>query len=312
MRLLVLGPEEGWHVDRLRAAAGAAGDSIAFAPYESLRAQVAMTAEGGCCAAGPLSAFDVVLARTMPMGSLEQITFRLAVLHAAVAEGLAVINPPRTLELAIDKYATLAAVRRLGYAVPPTAVVHTRREAMAAFDSLGGDVVVKPIFGGEGRGVMRLQDRQLAWVAFGTLEQLGAILYLQAFVPPGGIDTRLLVIGNEVWALRRRAVDDWRTNIACGGLCEAVAVTEPQRAMALRIAGAFGLEIGAVDLIQTAEGDWRLLEVNGVPGWKGAEAALGIDLAARMIEHCRGHWLARPPFYPCLHRSEPLMGADGR
>src|SRR5690606_27470331 len=137
-------------------------------------------------AAGDLAAFDAVFCRTMPAGTLEQITFRLAVLHSAFAAGVRIINPPRTLELAIDKYATLVQVAALGYRVPETVVVQSRKAAMEAFDMLGGDVVVKPIFGGEGRGVMRIRDRQLAWYCCSTLEGLGAALYVQKFVPPGG------------------------------------------------------------------------------------------------------------------------------
>lgn len=263
----------------------AAGHRLQFAPYESLAVSIDQghPRQGLRCQAGPLDQFDAVLARTMPAGSLEQITFRLAALHAAEAEGLPVINPPRTLETAIDKYATLALVRRLGYDVPPTIVVQSRSEAMDAFDALGGDVVVKPVFGGEGRGVMRICDPQLAWVTASTLERLDAVLYLQQFVPPGGLDTRLLVIGPKVWAIRRCGNGDWRTNVSQGGRSEVVDVTGEQREMALRIAAAMRLEIGSVDVIDAADGRPRVLEVNGVPGWKGAQAALGLNVAAEMI-----------------------------
>ena len=124
LRFLVLGPDQGWHADQLTAAAVAAGHRLQFAPYESLSAQLdGHTAQlkgpaehQVCCAAGPLSDFDVVLTRTMPVGSLEQITFRLATLHAIdgglsadrSTAGPVVINSPRALETAIDKYATLA------------------------------------------------------------------------------------------------------------------------------------------------------------------------------------------------------------
>ena len=37
---------------------------------------------------------------------------------------------------------------------------------MAAFELLGSDVVIKPLFGSEGRGITRLQDAALAERAF--------------------------------------------------------------------------------------------------------------------------------------------------
>lgn len=280
----MLGPDEGWHADRLRRAARRRGDALVFAPYESLAAWIDERGRHEArCEAGPLGDFDAVLTRTMPAGSLEQITLRLSVLHQAAAEGIRVINGPATLEIAIDKYRTLARVAALGYAVPSTRIVQTRREAMEAFAALGGDVVVKPLFGGEGRGVMRVADAELAWFTFATLERIQAVMYVQQFVRPGGVDTRLLVIGEEVFAVRRRAVEGWRTNVSRGARSERIEISDDQRRIARRVADDIGLDIGSVDLIDAEDGEAKVLEVNAVPGWKGAEEALGIDLAERML-----------------------------
>ena len=291
-RLLALGPDEGWHADQLKSAASRLGHQLVYAPYESLRSTMKDGPATTTCAAGDLCDFDAVICRTMPSGTLEQITFRLATLHAAQAQGVRIINPPRTLELAIDKYATLAIVASLGYRIPDTTVAQTRKDALSAFDSFGGDVVVKPIFGGEGRGVMRIHDRQLAWYTFSTLEQLGAVLYVQKFVPPGGRDTRMLVIGDSVIGIRRINPNDFRTNVAGGATATPVELSPAMVAAARQIAGALSLVIGSVDVIDCLpqespkcdnEIDGVVVEVNGVPGWKGAQGCLDIDLAETMI-----------------------------
>ncbi len=285
-RLLALGPGAGWHADQLRRAARLYGCRLEFAPYESLSVKIAAPrGQVVTCEAGPVSDFDAVLLRTMPSGSLEQVTYRLAILHRLEAAGVPVINSPGSLERAIDKYASLALIERLGYDVPPTAVVQSRREAMEAFRALGGDCVVKPIFGGEGRGVMRVREEPLAWTVFATLERIDAVIYLQQFIPPGGRDLRLLVIGEEVWGIRREAPTGWRTNVSQGGRSRAVTIDDGQRSRARHIATALGIEIGSVDLIDAEDGCPRVLEVNGVPGWKGAQAALGIELAEPMLGH---------------------------
>ena len=298
-RILVLGPDTGWHADRLRDAAKTRGDAMDWGRYETLAARLDL--DGGqdvtCEVVGQardgdaaqenrivsLRTYDHVLARTMPVGSLEQITLRLNVLHTLVAEGRSVVNRPDALEIAIDKYRTLARVAALGYAVPATEVVQSRGEAMRAFDQLGGDVVVKPLFGGEGRGVMRIQDRELAWTTFTTLERLDAVVYVQAFVRPGGVDTRLLVIGKKVFGVRRFAVGGWKTNVSQGGRSEAFVPSSAQLQLARRVADDFGLTIGTVDLLETEDQTCRVVEVNAVPGWKGAEGVLGIDIAGEML-----------------------------
>ncbi len=283
-RLLALGPGEGWHADQLRTAARRHGCELVYADYESLAGQIDGAVHRVICSAGDVCSFKSVLCRTMPMASMERILFRLATLHALHAEGHVIVNPPRTLEIAIDKYATLAMVSQLGYEVPRTIVVQSRTEAIEAFELLGGDVVVKPIFGGEGRGVMRVRDRQLAWTVFSTLDQLQAMHYLQPFVAPGGRDLRLLVIGEEVIAVRRTApLGEFRTNVASGGICEAVVPEADQIAMAKRIAAHMQLRIGSIDLLEQEHGPPLLVEVNGIPGWKGAQQCVALNLADKMI-----------------------------
>ncbi len=283
-RLLALGPADGWHADQLRSAARNHGCELFYAEYESLHGcfdnQGKHTAN---CSEGELHSFAAVLCRTMPIGSMEQVIFRLSVLHGAEAQGTKIINPPSTLETAIDKYATLAVVASLGFPIPQTMVVQSRGEAMRAFDALGGDVVVKPIFGGEGRGVMRIRDRQLAWTAFSTLQQLDSVLYVQRFVPPGGRDLRMLVLGDEIIGIRRTTNHDFRTNVASGGLCAAVSLSNEQIDMARQIAMKLQLRLGSIDLIDNADGPALILEVNGVPGWKGAQSCVPFNIANKML-----------------------------
>ena len=283
-KFLVLGCGEGWHAGQLKAAADRAKSEISFADYESLSAQIGeLGSRQYRCSAGPLRQFDAILARTMPAGSLEQITFRLAILHACYEQGQCILNPPRSLEIAIDKFATLDRVAALGYPVPETMVSQSRIGAMNAFDSLGGDCIVKPIFGGEGRGVMRIKDRQLAWYTFATLERLSAVFYVQKFVAPGGADTRLLVVGDEVFAVRRQSDSDFRTNVSTGANVHRIDVSEQQRAMALDICSNIGLHFASVDVLDSDDGQGRVLEVNAIPGWKGAQGVLNACIADQIV-----------------------------
>ena len=86
----------------------------------------------------------------------------------------------------------------------------------------GGDVVVKPLFGSEGRGLVRISDKELAWRTFHALERLGAVLYLQRFIRHPGHDYRVFVLRGEVIGVMRRhaARGEWRTNVSLGGRAE--------------------------------------------------------------------------------------------
>jgi RimK family alpha-L-glutamate ligase len=308
-RILILGGRSvhrsateplGWHLSQLQAAAARHRVELCFADYESLTAEV----DGDRSATVfpdelpqveqpsrlRLDQFDAVFTRTMPPGTMEQVVFRLAVLHdeyyrrVPLGRARSFINPPAALELAIDKYATLTRVARMGILTPATVVTQSRGEAMRAFERLGGDVVVKPIFGGEGRGVMRVRDTELAWTTFSTLQQLGSVFYLQQFVAPGGRDIRLLVIGDHIHAIRRTCQSDFRTNVRAGGRSETIELTDSWRELARRVCDEFNLTIAAVDLIETTAGDdYRLMEVNAIPGWKSAQSVVPINLAEQII-----------------------------
>ena len=297
-RLLVLGGPKigaherlGWHATQLRNAAEKTGCSLQFATYESLAAKIgdcdgeAAVRQGEtefCSDLGDVTGFDRILTRTMPPGSLEQITFRLAILHALVNSGKAVINPPAALEIAIDKFATLDRLARAGFPVPPTRVAQSRRDAIHAFHELGSDCVVKPLFGGEGKGVMRIQDEQLAWYTFATMEQLNSVYYVQKFMPPGGNDRRYLVIGQRVFAYHRENDQQFRTNVSAGGRTTRFAASDDECQRAIDAVKTIGLSIGAVDFIESDEGP-MLLEVNGIPGWKGAQSVTDENLAECMM-----------------------------
>ena len=231
-----------------------------------------------------LSDVDAVLVRTMPPGSLEQVVFRMDLLARLEASGVPVINPPKAIEAAVDKYLTSARLAAAGLKIPRTIVCQTADDAMAGFADLGGDVVLKPLFGSEGRGITRLTDEALALRAFRMLEQLGAVLYLQKFIDHDGCDLRLLVIGERVLGMTRRNPLDWRTNISRGATAEPLEVTPDLAELAHRAAQAVGAPLAGVDLLPGRDGHLYAIEVNAVPGWKALARVQGIDVARLVLE----------------------------
>lgn len=225
----------------------------------------------------------------MPLGSLEQVIFRVNALHAAQSQGLTVINSPRTLEIAIDKWLTLATVAKLGITIPKTIVCQNRDQALTAFEQLNCDVVVKPLFGGEGRGIMRVSCPDLAWRVFGTLEVNQSVIYLQEYVHHNGYDLRIFLLGSQSYAMKRVNTNDWRTNVARGGLAEAHSPTEQQLDLASQASQALGGGILGIDLLPAKDGRLLLIEVNAVPGWKALSRALNIDISRKVLDFLRLH-----------------------
>ena len=278
----------GWHVEDLRRAAGRLSVSFHAVPFPRVSAVVGTGPAPARVSAGDLdlTAADGVLVRMMPPGSLEQVIFRMDALHRVAAAGVPVLNPPRAVEAAVDKYLTLALLEAAALAVPPTWTGHSANEGLAAFEQLGGDVVVKPLFGSEGRGLVRISDRELAWRTLHALERMGAILYLQRAIRHPGYDYRVFVLRGEVLGvMRRHAIKgEWRTNVSLGGGAEPCRLEPEAERIALAAARAIGAEMAGVDLLPDLDrGQLVVLEVNAVPGWRALARVAAVDIAAAVL-----------------------------
>ncbi len=317
---VLCGPTAGWHVQDLRRAATRLGLHLAVADFRRLSALVAprnneeqeesrtrrrgghgaersRNVDGTATAYSDvhLAELDGLIVRTMPAGSLEEIIFRMDVLHR-VETTTRVFNRPRALETAIDKYLCTVRLQAAGLSVPKTHVSQCADSALSGFDELGGDVVIKPLFGSEGRGLLRVQSLRNATEEFRRLEAEGRVIYQQRFVPNPGCDIRLFVCGDEVIASMRRfaAAGDWRTNVAQGGRAAVFTAPPELTDIAMQAARAVGADIAGVDILPDHDGRWWLLEVNGVPGWRSIAAVSGIDIAAELLAWIRGEIVGLP------------------
>jgi len=282
MDIAVLAARDSWYYRDLVRAAGERHRLTAIS-YKSLGSHVAgasLSIDGGDLS---LNSLDAVLVRSMPPGSLEQVVFRMDALGRLEEAGVRVINPARAIEAAVDKYLATAKLQAAGLLVPPTIVCQTAADGLAALETLGGDVVVKPLFGGEGRGITRVSDVAIARRVFMSLEQIGAVLYVQKFIPHDGVDWRLLVIGDEVLGMKRMNHDDWRTNISLGARPAPLEVTVELAQLARQAAAAVGATVAGVDLLPARDGRLYAIEVNAVPGWRALGEVTGIDVAERVL-----------------------------
>ncbi|HCR37919.1 MAG TPA: RimK family alpha-L-glutamate ligase [Synergistaceae bacterium] len=289
LRAAILGRGDGWHVRSLHDSLARRGIEAAYLPSTRIVSRCApsgtpLIESGGI----ELGSLDMLFVRSLPGGSLEQVIYRVDALHRLQDLGVRVINSAAVIERTVDKLFTLCLLEKAGLPVPATVACEKLDQAMEAFEELGGDVVVKPIFGSEGRGMIRVSDTDLAYRVFSALEQQHYIFYLQEFLPHANRDYRLFIVDGKVIGAMRRTGRNWKSNVAQGAQ---VAQVEPDRAMkalALEAAGVFDADYLGVDLLRTVDGRNFLLEVNGIPGWRGFQKATGIDAGDVLVDHILG------------------------
>jgi len=226
---------------------------------------------------------DALIIRPIGRGSLEEIVFRMDILHRLERLGLYVINPPEAIEHCVDKYAILAILEDNGIPVPRTAVTENVGEALKAFHELGGDVIVKPIFGSRGIGSTRVTNPEIAATIFKAITFYHGVIYLQEFVPHGFSDIRALVVGNRVVAAMKRVANTWKTNYSQGAKPVSIKLDTTLEEMALKSASLVECKIAGVDILEGSRGP-LFVEVNSQPGWRGLQSVTGFNIADEVVD----------------------------
>ena len=283
MKIAILGKQKTWYTRALQTAFKARGIEAPCFPVTGL---VGATGSKLRLSVGnqSLEDYQAVLVRSIPGGSLEQIIYRMDALHRLENAGVRILNSPSAIERGVDKYYTLTLMEDEGLPVPRTIVTEGFDDAMDAFDELGRDVVVKPLFGSEGRGMVRVSDRDTAYRVFRALELGRYVYYLQIYVPHGCEDIRVFVVGDTAVAAMMRRGETWKTNISNGARAERLRPDKKLADMSVRAAKALGAEYAGVDILPIEGGGYSLIEVNTIPGWKGLKKATGFDAAEYLAD----------------------------
>ncbi len=214
--------------------------------------------------------------------------------------GIRVFNSSEAIRLCDDKGLTHLALEAAGIPQPKTVLApHTYENIgypeydylSSVAEKLGFPMVVKERFGSFGQQVYLVQNRA-------ELEEkcrkLGAIKHLyQEFIPSlhqgKPSDLRICVVGDQVKAaIRRCSSGDFRANLEEGGKAEAITPKKEAVELAIRATKALGLDFAGVDLLETAQGEYLVCEVNSNFFFAGLAAATGIDPAAEICAYILG------------------------
>lgn len=225
---------------------------------------------------------DAVLVRSISAGSFEAVTRRLGVLHAFGRLGVTVWNSAQSIERCVDKSMTTFLLQDAGLPTPPTFAVEGLAEAreIARRHLPKGLLVLKPLFGAQGRGIRLIRTLDDVPPA----DEVSDVYYLQRYVPRSGPpyrDFRVFVCAGKAVAMMRRSSTDWITNVNRGGTPEPVdgeGRAELTR-LAIAAAAALGADFAGVDIVEADDGEMFVLEVNSMPAWTGLQSVVAVNIA---------------------------------
>ncbi len=278
----------GWHTRQLQAALRERGASGRCVDLADCRIDTGAAWHGLAIPGFGSELPDAVLVRGIAGGSFEQVTKRLGVLHALRELGVPVYNDARAIERSVDKSMTSLLLHAARVPTPPTWATESLAEAQRIVtreSAAGHALVVKPLFGSQGKGLQRVGLVDGEHQPLPALE--AGMAYLQRFIEPvstPGFDWRVLVIGGRAVSAMRRISDHWVHNVAQGARCEATPLTAELAALAERAAQALDMDYAGVDLMPSARGaPIQVIEVNGVAAWQGLQRVSGFNIASAIV-----------------------------
>ena len=213
----------------------------------------------------------------------EAFLYATHLLEVAEREGVLVLNRPSSLRAWNEKLGAL----RFSKLMAPT-VVASRVQELKNFAKEQGEVVLKPLGGKGGQGVIRIANGAPGLEAVLELvtSQEKLPVMMQKFLPEvlAGDKRILLVNGSPLGAINRKPKSgDFRSNLALGGKAEATELSEREKEICAALAPSLkneGLFFVGIDVIG---GMLSEINVTSPTGIREVEALMGIALADQVI-----------------------------
>ena len=227
-----------------------------------------------------------IFVRGIPGGSLEQVIFRLDVLHGLQDLGIAIYNSPKAIERTVDKPLTSLLLGRSGLPTPKTWICETTKRANEILENESSNskkLVLKPLFGSQGIGI-HLIDKVAGLVHD---EKFAGIYYLQEFIERKNndfTDIRVLVVDGIAKAAMTRRGESWITNRAQGANCEFLELNQDLTSLSEAACKVLDIDYAGVDLIQDKDGSFYIIEVNSIPAWYGLQKVVSFSIADCLVE----------------------------
>lgn len=283
-QIVIFSDTHGWHSEQLESALHALGLTVVLADLADCA--IDLDHPTGLILPGfedQLPAAAMV--RGIAPGTLEQITLRMDILHTLAELNVPVFNPASAIEHTVDKARTSLRLHLAGLNTPKTWACENRalaRDIALQHLSNGAALVIKPLFGCQGKGIEKITTVE----QFDVIQVVGDAFYMQEYIAPfeqdHWQDWRLMVVDNQVCAAMSRRSQHWITNFAQGAECFATTVSTEMEQLAIKATQAVQADYAGVDLIRDHNGDYTVLEVNSVPAWKGLQQATDINVATHL------------------------------
>ena len=172
---------------------------------------------------------------------------------------------------------------------PKTYFSFSSESATENIEKVGYPLVIKPVIGSWGRGVMPLKDKDTVDAVFEIRDITDSphdrIYYLQELIKRPPRDIRVITIGDRpIAAMYRKSSGGFKTNIALGADPEICEITKEMEDMASKASKAMGGGILGIDMMEDEENGLVVHEVNNTVEFKGLAKVAKENIPKEMVD----------------------------
>jgi len=199
------------------------------------------------------------------------------------------VNSAAVANVCGNKFATSRSLIQQGVPTPRTMLAFTEDSALAAIETLGYPVVLKPAVGSWGRLISKINDREAAEAVLEHKQILGSyhhsVFYIQEYIDKPQRDIRTFVVGGETIAGIYRTSPHWITNTARGGQATNCPITPELDELSRAAATAVGGGVVAIDVLERQSGELLVNEVNYTMEFRNSIDTTGVNIPARVVDY---------------------------
>ena len=229
--------------------------------------------------------FDGIWVRYINGGNIEEITYKLSILHLLTISGIYVHNSADVIEKTIDKFRTSSLLAINNIPTPKTFIKTLKTDSKNNFLGFlkNSPFLHKPVLGSQGKGIIIFKEES----EFNVKKIPNHVLYVQKFI--GNFqddefkDIRVLISNHRILACVERISDNFITNASRGGIIKEIHPDKKIRKIAKKISTLFKLGYGGLDL-KFYDNTYYVLEINSIPSWKATQKVIEKNISDMLIE----------------------------
>ena len=272
-KICIISDIHDWHSNKIKSQLLKKGYDVIKCSFKDINVSLNKSSKGFSIKNKNVDLYGVWV-RFIGNGTLQEITYKLSVLHFLSDIGIYVHNSAYIIEKTVDKFRTSSILKLNKFNTPDTWVSINRGNFLKLAQNLlkqNKKVITKPLFGSQGKGIRVILKKSDIF----DFESTDGVYYFQEVIGNTSSkvfsDIRVLVSNHKVISCVQRYSNNIVTNVAKGASVKKISITKDLSETCIYISRIFNIGYAGID-IKTYKGKNFILEINSVPSWKGLQS----------------------------------------